>query len=137
MKYKSLLTHLSLTSVVFLCAMVSATDAQPACRAITNPSPESVCYTEWQFSSRQRGKGGTKTREQLVNRVEPNYFIVGTEVIVQESNSITSKSTPNIVSSSGNTSIVNETSSSIRELTEVKIHISGFRGQEKQLSLMY
>lgn len=120
MKYKSLLTHLSLTPVVFLCAMVSASDAQPACRSITNPSPGSVCYTEWQFSSRQRGEGGTKTHEQLVERVEPNYVIVDTEVIVQEKNGITSNPSPNIVSSSGNASIVNETSSSIRELTEVK-----------------
>jgi hypothetical protein len=109
MKYKSLLTHLSLTPVVFLCAMVSAADAQPACRAINNPSPGSVCYTEWQFSSRQRGEGGTKTHEQLVERVEPNYVIVDTEVIVEESNGITSKPTPNIVSSTGNASIVNET----------------------------
>jgi hypothetical protein len=45
---------------------------------------------------------------------------VDTEVIVQERNGITSSPTPNIVSGSGNVSIVEETSRSIRELTEVK-----------------
>ena len=120
MKYKSLLTHLSFAPMVLLCVMTSAADAQPACRTITNPSPGSVCYTEWQFSSRQRGEGGTRTHEQLIERVAPNYVIVDTEVIIQESNGITSRPSPNIVSSSGNASIVEETSRSIRELTEVK-----------------
>lgn len=100
--------------------MASSVDAQPACRSIANPSLGSVCYTEWPFSSRQRGEGGTKTWEQIVERVEPNYVIVDTEVIVQEQNGITSKPTPNIVSSSGNISIVNQIDSSVRELEEVK-----------------
>jgi len=120
MKCNSLLIHLSFSPVIFLCATASAVDTQPACRSITNPSLGSVCYTEWPFSSRQRGEGGTKTWEQIVERVEPNYVIVDTQVIVQEQNGITSKPTPNIVSSSGNVSIVNQIDSSVRELEEVK-----------------
>jgi hypothetical protein len=120
MKYKSLLTHLVFAPVGFLCAMASAVDAQPACRSIINPSPGSVCYTEWQFSSRQRDEGGTRTHEQLVERIDPKYVIVDTQVIVQEANGTTSRPTPNVVSSSGNISIINQTDSSIRELSEVK-----------------
>jgi hypothetical protein len=95
--------------------------AQEACRNVGDPAANSVCYTEFPFSARQRDEGGTRMHEFIVERVLPNSVIVDYEVLMGDPTfGAFSQPTGSILSSSGNAEIIETTRRETEQLNEVK-----------------